>query len=374
MTHLAGFHLVLPASRFSSISILTSTIPTDAMSCRTPWRRFAYAPRRHVHSIGNWPSSLYAPASKPSPILTAAQSRFIHNDGPKTSNPLVNPPAVSRPPPLTLPRRRDYESAPKYYFELGKGYLRFYKDGLKNVLASRRLLREKLKRTPADDRPSIFRPHYVPRTFSRADWVLLWRVRHDMIRLPLFGLMLIVIGEFTVLVVAYVDHLVPYTCRIPTQIFAALEKGEQRRKAAFDEFESKYPHGVLSPRVTQDVARSHVLKSLHISGGIWDKLGFTPPGMWQAKGIYRMAYLEGDDKNIVEDGGPTGLEYDELRLACADRGIDTLGKSETELRSWFGDWLRLTAAEDIVERRRRMAVLLLTRYVFVKRRPGGARS
>lgn len=356
---------MMPASQLSSTSnsILASTFLAGAMSCRTPWRHCAYAPRRHIHSIGHWPSGLLAPALKPSPVVAAVQSRFIHNDGPKTSNPLVNPPAVSRPPPLTLPRRRDYESTPKYYFEMGKGYLKFYKDGLKNVLASRRLLREKLKRTPADDRPSIFRPNYVPRTFSRADWVLLWRVRHDMIRLPLFGLMLIVIGEFTVLVVAYVDHLVPYTCRIPTQIFGALEKAEQRRKAAFDEFESKYPHGVLSPRVTRDVARAHVLKSLHISGAMWDKLGFTPPGMWQAKGLHRMAFLEGDDKNIVEDGGPTGLEYDELRLACADRGIDTLGKSETELRSWFGDWLRLTAAEDIIERRRRMTVLLLTRYV-----------
>lgn len=325
------------------------------MSCRTPWRYCAYATRPRTNVLlANWPSL----------SVSFVQARRIHNDGPKNSNPLVNPPAVSRPPPLTLPRRRDFDSAPKYYFELGKGYLRFYKDGFKNVLASRRLLVEKLKRTPADDRPSIFRPHYVPRTFSRADWVLLWRVRHDMIRLPLFGLMLIVIGEFTVLVVAYVDHLVPYTCRIPTQIFTALEKAEQRRKAAFDELEAAYPHGVLGPRVTRTVARRHVLKSLHISGAMWDRLGFTPPGMWDAKGRYRMAYLEGDDRNIVEDGGPTGLEYDELRIACAERGIDTLGKSETELRGWLGDWLRLTAAEDIVERRRRMTVLFLTRYVW----------
>ncbi|KAG8677135.1 hypothetical protein FPOAC2_03252 [Fusarium poae] len=295
------------------------------------------------------------------PIPLRVASRSIHNDGPKSLNPLVNPPDVTRPPPLTLPRRRDFESAPKYYFELGKGYLKFYKQGLKNVWTSRRLLREKLQRTPADDRPSIFKPHYVPKTFSRADWVLLWRVRHDMIRLPLFGLMLIVIGEFTVLVVAYVDSVVPYPCRIPTQIFTALEKAEQRRKASFDELEANYPHGVLSPRVTQSVARTHVLKSLHLSGSIWDRLGFLPPGMWQAKGRYRMAYLEGDDKNIIEDGGPMGLHYEELRIACAERGIDTLGKSETELRGWLGDWLRLTASEDLDERRRRMAVLFLTR-------------
>ncbi|CAM1500869.1 Fc.00g100310.m01.CDS01 [Cosmosporella sp. VM-42] len=352
--------VALPAPKLASISVLASTSLINAMSCRTPWRCCPSLQRRQAHSLCNWAPSFVASASKTSRIA-AIQSRAIHNDGPKQINPLVNPPAVTRPPPLTLPRRRDFESTPKYYFELGKGYLKFYKEGLKNILASRRLLKEKLSRTPPDDRPSIWNPHYVPRTFSRADWVLLWRVRHDMLRLPLFGLMLIVIGEFTVLVVAYVDGAVPYTCRIPTQIFATLEKSEQRRKLAFDDFEAKYPHGVLSPRVTPSVARAHVLRTLHISGGMWDYLRVTPPGMWQAKGRYRMAYLEGDDKNIVEDGGPMGLEYDELRIACAERGIDTLGKSETELRGWLGDWLRLTAAEDIVERRRRMAVLLLTR-------------
>ncbi|KAH7262230.1 hypothetical protein BKA59DRAFT_448456 [Fusarium tricinctum] len=326
------------------------------MSSQTPWRLCQRSP-----NLRHWPLFTTAPFAQSPVVLRTSLSRSIHNDGPKSLNPLINPPDVTRPPPLTLPRRRDFESAPKYYFELGKGYLKFYKQGLKNVLASRRLLREKLQRTPADDRPSIFKPHYVPKTFSRADWVLLWRVRHDMIRLPLFGLMLIVIGEFTVLVVAYVDSVVPYPCRIPTQIFTALEKGEQRRKAAFDELEAKHPHGVLSPRVTQSIARSHVLKTLHLSGTIWDRLGFLPPGMWQAKGVYRMAYLEGDDRNIVEDGGPMGLHYEELRIACSERGIDTLGKSETELRGWLGDWLRLTASEDIDERRRRMAVLFLTR-------------
>ncbi|CRK23539.1 hypothetical protein BN1723_018075, partial [Verticillium longisporum] len=40
------------------------------------------------------------------------------------------------------------------------------------------------------------------------------------------------------------------------------------------------------------------------------------------------------------------------RIACAERGVDVLGK---------GDWLRLTADEDPADRRRRMTVLLTTR-------------
>ncbi|KAJ2956782.1 hypothetical protein NQ176_g11299 [Zarea fungicola] len=94
---------------------------------------------------------------------------------------------------------------------------------------------------------------------------------------------------------------------------------------------------------------------------MWDRLGFMPPGMWRVKGNLRMAFLEGDDKNLVEDGGPSGLETDELRIACMERGIDVLGKSESDMRMWLGDWLRLTAAEDLTERRRRMTTLLMTR-------------
>ena len=274
---------------------------------------------------------------------------------------LLNPPITTLPPTLTSPNRSDFESTPKYLFQLGKAYLGFYKNGLKAIWTNRKLLNEKLQQTPANERPSMLRPSVVPPSFSRADWVLYWRVRHDVVRLPMFGLIMVVCGEFTAFVVLLVDGVVPYTCRIPKQVAALRTKAEQRRKLAFNELENTYTHGVLSPGLTQRTARSHVLKTLHLAGAMWDKVGFMPPGMWQLKGRYRMAFLEGDDKNLVNDGGPMGLDPEELKIACMERGVDILGKSESELRSRLGDWLRLTAAEDISERRRRMTVLLLTR-------------
>jgi hypothetical protein len=96
--------------------------------------------------------------------------------------------------------------------------------------------------------------------------------------------------------------------------------------------------------------------------------------MWGVKGRLRMTFLEIDDKRLLLDGGPLGLEAEELRIACSDRGINILGKSEAELKTRLGDWLRLTAAEDLGERRRRMATLMLTRYVlllFSKLNSGG---
>lgn len=291
--------------------------------------------------------------------------RRLHREGAEnspSSRLLLNPPASTRPPALILPESSQLDSRWRYWFEVGKGYLRFYKDGLKSVWENRRRLQERLQQTPDHERPSLLRPQHVPSTFSRADWVLLWRVRHDLLRLPLFGLMLVVIGEFTALVVIYADGVVPYTCRIPRQIAASLRTAEWRRKTALDELEARYPHGVLSPQITASVARTHILRSLHLAGTVWDWLGFMPPGLWQIKGRLRMAFLEGDDKTLIRDGGPSGLQLEELRIACAQRGIDVLGKSETEMRAWLGDWLRLTAAEDATEKRRRMATLLLTRH------------
>lgn len=335
------------------------------MSCRSSWR---YCAPTHYGRIAS-PQLLVRPSQTHSIYYRAPglsiQTRRKHDKSQTPRSELLNPPATTRPPHLSVPNREAFESHWRYLFEVGKGYLNFYKNGIKNVWTNRRLVREKLERTPKDDRPSIFNPGYVPRTFSRADWVLLWRTRHDMIRLPAFGLMLIVIGEMTVLVVALVEGMVPYPCRIPSQIFHSQQRAETRRRLVFDQFEERYKGGVFDPQLTLHAARNHVLRSLYMSGDMWEYLNVVPPGMWQAKGRLRMLFLEGDDKNLVEDGGPMGLNNDELRIACADRGINILDRSETELRGWLGDWLRLTAAEDAMERRRRMTVLLLTRYVLL---------
>ncbi|KAL7915243.1 hypothetical protein GGI35DRAFT_436439 [Trichoderma velutinum] len=295
------------------------------------------------------------------------QSRVLPNDKntklaakrPASVNAALNPPASTRPPPLQPVEPQ--ESTIKYYFQLGKSYAKFFAQGVKAIVANARLLNAKVKSLPRGERPSVFRPHYIPNSFSRADWVLLWRTRHDLVRLPAFGLFFLICGEFTPILVIFVGGILPYTCRFPKALNDAIEKAERRRATAFDELESKHPQGVLSAGVTKAVARKHVLKALDLPGAMWDRLGFTPPGMWNIKGRLRLSFLEVDDKRLIEGGGPSGLEVEELRIACSDRGLNIAGKSEAELKTRLGDWLRLTAAEELGERRRRMATLMLTR-------------
>lgn len=317
----------------------------------------------HLHRLAATNSTALARTSSVLQLRRAASTSSSPEPSPPESdnnsthvyNRALNPPASTRPPALSVPARDPAASTIGHYISVGKAYIKFYKTGLKAVFANRRLLRETLAAKPveADRRPpSVFRPSVVPTSYSRADWVLLWRVRHDLLRVPLFALVLLVCGEFTPLIVLAIDGVVPYTCRLPRQIGGSMAKAEQRRADSFD---------TLAAPPTPAAAQDHVLRSLHLVSTLWDRVGFVMPGLWQVKGNLRMAFLAGDDALLLQDGGLSGLEVDELRIACAERGIDVLGKGDGELRRLLGDWLRLTASEDPAENRKRMTVLLTTR-------------
>ncbi|KAM0483718.1 hypothetical protein ACHAPX_002214 [Trichoderma viride] len=322
--------------------------------------QFLAAQSRALHtSRAAYQTKAAAPTRAVAPTVNKSFRPTSKPQKQKPINAAINPPASTRPPPLEAVEPQS--SKIKYYFKLGKAYVIFFKDGVKAIMANRRLVNEKVKALPNEERPSMFKPHHIPSTFSRADWVLLWRTRHDLMRLPLFALFFLIAEDLTPILVIFLPGILPYTCRFPRLLSITREKAEQRHKAAFNELESQHPQGALSPGLTKVVAHRHLLKSLDLSGRMWDRLGFTPPGMWAIKGRLRMIFLEIDDQRLLQDGGPLGLEIEELRLACSDRGINILGKSETQLQTKLGDWLRLTAAEDLGERRRRMAALLLTR-------------
>ncbi|KXH41735.1 hypothetical protein CSIM01_06989 [Colletotrichum simmondsii] len=322
----------------SSSSAHTSFLLTSIARQATPYRRLA--------------SSLTP--SEPSYSSTANRDK-------------VNAIASSRPATLDLPEKKPDASKFGHLIQTGKAYIKFYKTGLKAVFSNRRhiqdVIRAKSTSVEGFRAPSVFTPGVIPKGFSRADWVLLWRVRHDVLRVPLFGLVLLVCGEFTPLIVIFVDGVVPYTCRLPRQIDASFSQAEERRHKSFADFERAAPLGVAGTQGTaaRAPARKHVLRSLHMPGMMWDKIGFIPPGMWATKGKLRMAFLEGDDRLLARDGGAAALEEQEVKIAATERGIDCAGRGDEELRKLLDEWLRLTEAEESAERRKRMTVLLTTR-------------
>ncbi|KAH8156008.1 hypothetical protein CIB48_g12241, partial [Xylaria polymorpha] len=140
--------------RYTRIASLSSSYSKNAS--RTQFRStFA--------SSASQPKSSIASPEKPPP----ADSELI-------SDPL-NPPASTRPPPLDVPARDLSTNLFVYLFRVGKAYTTFYKTGLKAILTNRRLSRNLPAANP-----------------TRADVLLYRRVRHDLQRLPLFAVILLV--------------------------------------------------------------------------------------------------------------------------------------------------------------------------------------
>jgi hypothetical protein len=104
----------------------------------------------------------------------------------------------------------------------------------------------------------------------------------------------------------------------------------------------------------------HISWSLGLSSSAWDLLGGKlpglPTGILKGKVRRRVEYLGMDDKLIREEGGVKGMEEEEVRMACVERGIDVCGRSGEHVRESLDAWLR-SSVEWPIER------LLLTRYV-----------
>lgn len=279
----------------------------------------------------------------------------------------LNPPRSTLPPPLEIPPRQPDDSTFRHLFKLGKAYLGFYKEGFKSVFANRKLVNGKVALLAPTDRPSVFKPHHVPASFSRADWILLWRTRHDVSRLPLFGLTFLLFEEFTPLIAYFVEGIMPLTCRLPQHTAKSRKQAVERRQYALEELKRKSPEGVA----TASAAQSHILRSLNLVSSFWDRIGLVPPGLWQLKGRSQMGYLEADDRLLRKEGKLAQLSEDELLLACVDRGIDVDVTAQLasglnyheERRRLLGQWLQLTDGKDESERMRRMAILLMLKYV-----------
>jgi len=191
-----------------------------------------------------------------------------------------------------------------------------------------------------------------------------------MMRLPAFGAIFLIFGEWTPLLVMYITPLIPEACRIPSQVQRDLAKREETRRARLDmratvmrlmHKERKIPgteanlpdtskgKGVSDAEALRE---TKVLEMTHLElflasarynchSKIWDWLLVTPPKFWLQRNVRKkFEYLGTDDRLIERDGGYQALEKREVERACVERGIDVLGKKEDEVRREGGKWWR----------------------------------
>lgn len=151
-----------------------------------------------------------------------------------------------------------------YLFKLGKAYLMFYKTGFKNVWDNRKKMKQIQGRLgPHGANTAACNPDSPKLSYN--EYELLLRTQRDIRKLLPFGLIFIVCGEFTPLVVlALGSSVVPSTCVIPKQqakdLQTLLERNNTYRElcqhnklGARPNFWKLYQLGFTLPRRLYDV-------------------------------------------------------------------------------------------------------------------------
>ena len=364
-----------PSSCLQAVSCLKRTQYASPTTIRIAYSAALFSPRQYSFSKS---SSRNASNRPPAPKFNIKPRSPSPSSPTKTA--ALNPPPTTLPPPLDLPTRGS-EAYPIYLYRKGRAYGTFYKNGLKNVWHNHKSASALKKRIVADlnarkpnlasplsasKRWSAFRDEAVQRgVVKRAEFQLLERNARDIGKLPFFGFLVLIFGEWLPLLVPFMPNRVPGTCRIPKQVRGMREKSEGRRRVSFRS-------GVKEPEKV-DVAKGEsgkwrmtdrgnvqeVLKGLdsqqlvHLSSvlnqhsGLWERLQTLPPVALVRRAVAaRMQYIALDDFLLVEAGGPGGLLSEEVVVACEERGIDVLGKAEEKLKNELQAWVQKQEKDD----------------------------
>lgn len=187
-----------------------------------------------------------------------------------------------------------------------------------------------------------------------------------MIRVPIFGILFLILGEWLPLIAIFFTPLLPYTCRIPSQVEAERRVIERRRKRSFrGEIDNNVPAPTLKNEDgDREVAKieelskvqlMHISRSLGLHVRLWDlSKGVLPPvPMLRWKVRRAGGYIDQDDTLLLRDGGIERLSDEEVRIACEERGIDIVGRDVKILKDVLHRWI-----QSRVERRSTLPKLL----------------
>lgn len=253
----------------------------------------------------------------------------------------INAPLSTLPAFVETPSQKPGQNKFSYLISIGKTYIGFYKTGLVNVKNNFFAARP-IQDVVAKKHNGSALAAAAAGDITRSEYQLLLRNQHDIKRVPMFALVVLICGEFTPLVVIALSNVVPWTCRIPKQIQMDRKKLEERRSISFRNL-------TLPPPQEAGVEQLHRMQALHInwslglSSQMWDWLGGQlpglPTGMLKRKVARRIDYLKVDDALIARHGGVGELSTEEVKMACVERGIDVLDRGEKEIRHDLKAWV-----------------------------------
>jgi hypothetical protein len=359
-------------SNRASITSLSLQCRRIIHSCRSSTAPFSTS-RPHIYigssftvsnSVSRIPHRYASSSTTPLKSKSAPQPALVPAKSPSSNVPVpqvrakLNPPDSTYAPELDIPSKEPGQNYFKYLFQCGKLYISFYKKGISNVRSTAKLaktLRQKSAKAGKEDGEGLG-------VLSRAEYQIVNRSRADMLRLPPFGLLVLIFGEWMPLIALYITPLIPEPCRIPKQVERKLSKLEALRKnrekqlainaaklVATDRKPGATNAGVVRAagvRV-EELDKLDLYTLLQLStrldahSKVWDWLFMAPPKSVLRWGVRRkLEYLRRDDGLIERDGGCQAFNQREVERACTERGINVVGRGERELRAELADWFR----------------------------------
>ncbi|KAL1617178.1 hypothetical protein SLS54_007955 [Diplodia seriata] len=292
----------------------------------------------------------------------------------------ANAPSTTLPADLDVPARRPDQNLLSYGYHSGKAYWQFYKQGVKNVWNNRKEANEVRQRHKNNKSAALGPDMDASRlSFTRREYQLLRRSKHDMRRVPAFALLLMVFGEWLPVFVIFVNAIVPLPCRIPRQI----ERSERNREAQRLHgrtllFDAQQRQGLRSQHVAPHdkqlraldtmqinlataakdlvehnktslpVYLNHAFANFNLRSPLWDRTGayaVVPWLLWKIKLRSHLTYMVVDDALLLRDGGVGALHPKNVFEACTERGINIVDedgqfRKDRELRADLEKWLK----------------------------------
>lgn len=251
----------------------------------------------------------------------------------------LNPPSTTLPSPLDTVDRGPSQSTVSYYYQLGRSYASFYKDGVKNTWTNYKAASAVHKRIRGEH----------PQALTRSERILLRRNSHDVRRIPFFAVLFLLVGEWLPLVVPFMPRLVPLTCRIPKQEDDMRKSQIALRLPAFQALGDPKWLDTLADalRTPAQVPSRRILPMCQIFGLYSPKFHWLIGRLPHISSIFlrgrlirHLNLLEKDDQELLGIARKVGgveqvvsaLSTEERIRACEDRGLDVFEKQEEHVR------------------------------------------
>ncbi|KAJ2031984.1 hypothetical protein IWW57_000440 [Coemansia sp. S610] len=233
-------------------------------------------------------------------------------------------------------------------FQKVKGFISFYKSGLKELVSNIKSVR-KIKDRLAEGSP-----------ISRDELQILRRTPADKLRLVPFGFLVVVIPEIIPLTILLFPGICPSTCVTYGQVAKMAAKSDAKRTNLHAQAVARIEGLGLAPAefaniksladVAQDGKGIFGLDSLARDDLqlVCRFLGLGGIGLLNDEAQLRtrlgahLEYLRTDDGLLLAEQAVDRLGLTELHRACQERAIPSSGRSDEQLRLSLSDWTEMS--------------------------------